>query len=198
MAESETALANRALLLIGQNTITSLTDNSREARAANILYSQVRDSVLSAHAWNCATKRVTLSALGTAPAWGFDSQFQLPADFIRLIRMEDMRDDFRIEGGKLLTSTGDGKIRYVYRLEDVSQMDDALKDAIAYRLAAELAATLKGSINDHRLMMQEYESVLGSARLRDSQQAPTERMESSTWVDARSGGGEVFRSIESG
>lgn len=198
MAESDTALVNRALLLIGQSTITSLTDSGREARAANILYSQVRDSVLSAHSWNCATKRTTLAALGTTPAWGFDTEYQLPADFLRLVRLEDMRDDFRIEDGKLLTSTGDGKIRYVYRLTDVSKMDDALKDAIAYRLAAELATTLKGSINDHHAMMQEYESVLSGARLRDSQQSPTERMESSTWVDARDGSGEAFRSIESG
>lgn len=59
-------LVNHALILLGQETITALTDNSRNARTANQIYTQVRDEVVNAHPWYEAVKREDLIKKYTA------------------------------------------------------------------------------------------------------------------------------------
>lgn len=65
---SETEVANLALSKIGtRSTIASLTEDSNEARAINLLYANTRDQVLGMAFWNFAKKTTTLSLLKSAP-----------------------------------------------------------------------------------------------------------------------------------
>jgi len=54
------AIANRALTLMGESSITNLGDDNKRAKAANIMLVPVRDSVLEAHTWKTARKLATL------------------------------------------------------------------------------------------------------------------------------------------
>ena len=61
MAVTDVSIVNMALLKLGADTITALTDTtSKEAVTANALWEQVRDYVLTAHEWKCAIKRADL------------------------------------------------------------------------------------------------------------------------------------------
>lgn len=61
-------IANRALSAIGtRSQIASLTENSAEARAANLLIEPLRDELLRMAPWNCATNFATLSLICAAP-----------------------------------------------------------------------------------------------------------------------------------
>lgn len=195
MAESETALANRALTLIGSATISSLTDNDRVGRLVNTMFAQVRDDVLSEANWNCAIKRATIAADTDTPDWGFSNQFTLPADFIRLVKVEDVDSQFSLEGGKILSDSSTQKIKYVFRLTDVSRMDDAFKKAFAYKLAYELCLAMKGSTESKQSNYQLYLDALSQARMSDATQAPIETLSGSDWVDARMGIDTPFRRI---
>ena len=55
---SEVDICNRALSKLGAARITSLTEDSVNARACNAMYESVRDAELRAHPWNFAMKRV--------------------------------------------------------------------------------------------------------------------------------------------
>lgn len=61
MATDAVAICNSALLKIGTEKITSLSDNTKRAIICNEQYAKIRDQVLRAHPWNFAIKRVTLS-----------------------------------------------------------------------------------------------------------------------------------------
>src|SRR5262245_52285113 len=78
-------ICNLALQKLGAGRIASLDENSREARSCANNYETTRDAELRRHFWNFARKRARLAADVTAPEFGFDSQFPLPADFLRLI-----------------------------------------------------------------------------------------------------------------
>ena len=54
-------ICNEAMDLLGAATITSLDENSKEARLCNRRFSTVRDAVLRSHPWNCLIKRITLN-----------------------------------------------------------------------------------------------------------------------------------------
>ena len=69
MATSVVQIVNNALVRIGANAILTLTEDSEAARAANLIYEQVRDSCLRDHVWNFAVNRVELAQNSTAPAF---------------------------------------------------------------------------------------------------------------------------------
>ena len=58
MATSEVQIVNNALVKIGANAIISLTENSEAARAANVIFEQVRDASIRDHIWNFSERRV--------------------------------------------------------------------------------------------------------------------------------------------
>lgn len=195
-------ICNMALDSVGQASIMSAfpPDNSAQARACNRRYESVRDAVLRAHLWNCATTRVQLTKLANDPAWGFTNQFQIPADFIRYISLDALDVPFRIEGGAdgrvLLSDDADVNLRYIFRLTNVPQMDDLLIECIAARLASEIAYKLTSDKRLARDMYAAYLDKLNEARYADSLEAPIETMENREWVDARFGTDQRFRQID--
>jgi hypothetical protein len=67
---SETSICNSALTRIGAARITSLTDDSKQARACTASYALMRDEVLRSHPWNSAISRASVASLADAPAFG--------------------------------------------------------------------------------------------------------------------------------
>jgi hypothetical protein len=55
-------IANRALSRLGAARIDSLSDDTKNARAANSALEAIREEVLADHPWNCATRRATVYA----------------------------------------------------------------------------------------------------------------------------------------
>lgn len=65
---SDTEVANLALAKIGtRSTIASLSEDSNEARAINLIYANTRDQVLGMAFWNFARKTANLGVLKVAP-----------------------------------------------------------------------------------------------------------------------------------
>ena len=86
---SATDICNRALSRVGEARITSLTDDSKQARACNGAYTHIRDEVFRAHPWNSVITRAKLAKLADAPAFGYDAHYQLPADCLRVVEVYD-------------------------------------------------------------------------------------------------------------
>ena len=131
MATSVVQIVNNALIKIGASAILTLTENSEAARAANLIYEQIRDACIRDHVWNFAIRRVELAQNSTAPAFEFSYQYNLPSDCLRVLRMEDMGMYYKIEGGKLLTDEGTAKILYLARVEDVNLFDSLFGEGLA-------------------------------------------------------------------
>lgn len=65
---TNTDIANRALSAIGtRSQIASLSENSNEARNANLLLEPLRDELLRLAPWNCATNYNNLALICAAP-----------------------------------------------------------------------------------------------------------------------------------
>jgi hypothetical protein len=61
MAVTDVSIVNMALLELGADTITALSDTDKQAVVANALWEQARDYVLTSHEWKCAIKRADLT-----------------------------------------------------------------------------------------------------------------------------------------
>jgi hypothetical protein len=63
MASNDYDIVNLALVRLGANRITSLSDGSVNANEANAIYSLIRDEILRDHPWNFATRYEYLEEL---------------------------------------------------------------------------------------------------------------------------------------
>jgi hypothetical protein len=158
----EAGICNIALLRVGQlQGITSLDDSSTQAQACKKLWDNARDATLEAAPWPFAARRHALTAItdGERGAWEF--AYSLPADCIAPRHLDVADADnplgtyntnpgeaeqlvFRIEGDEtvgrvLLTNVEDAVLVYTARIEQPARWNPMARDALAYRLAADLA-----------------------------------------------------------
>ena len=87
---TEVSICSNALRRLGDDPITSLTDDSERARLCNAFYEDARDACLRSHPWNFAITRASLTQLSDSPVYGYDYQFALPTDpyCLRVLAME--------------------------------------------------------------------------------------------------------------
>lgn len=190
---SQTEIVNMALHKLGANRVTAITDDSKEARTATDVWGPCRDSVLQDHLWNFATRRATLAQLSSDPDWGYDYQFQLPTDCLRVIEMSDPDYEFRVETVKvgaqeykvLLTDESTAEISYIARIENTGFYSSKFVDALAARLAAEMAFTLTGSTRKEKMALDAYQLILSDARSVDAMEGTPMPVQAEDWLDAR-------------
>lgn len=195
MAASEVAIANRALDLLGQHPIISFADGTNVAGLCQRNYPLARDAVLRSYPWNCAIRRAALPALTTAPAWGYLYAYALPAgpspEFcLRVLDVDGALDDgarWVIEGRQIHTDiTAPLNIRYVARLADVGLFDPLLDEAIATKLALDLAEAVTGSGTQKQIAAQAFADALRAARRADAREGfAAERIIADDWLAAR-------------
>ena len=191
-------LCNRALDLLGAANITSLTENSKEARLCNGNFDDVRDAVLRSHPWNIAITRRELAKDSDTPAFGFSFQYSLPTDHFCLrvlsfwnsnvkkdVAAYDSNVMFKIEGRKVLSNEGTCNIIYIGRVTDTEQYDSLLNKAISARLAAEIAYNITGSNSVSQGMIAIYEDRLKEAKGVDSMEGFPEQPQADDFTNIR-------------
>lgn len=191
-------ICNEAMDLLGAATITSLTENSKEARLCNRRFETVRDTVLRAHNWNIAITRKELPKDTDTPAFGFTNQFTLPTDpyCLRVISLHtsnvdneispyDVQAMFKVEGRKILTDEGTCRIIYVGRITDTEQYDSLLSSTIAHRLASETAYAITGSTSVAQQTFGLYQQRLTEARSMDAIEGKPDRIITEDFTNIR-------------
>ena len=189
---TEVSICSNALRRLGDDPITSLTDDTERARLCNSFYSDTRDAVLRLHPWNFAITRASLSKLSTAPAYGFSNQFSLPTNpyCLRVLGMEYEDYIFKVEnvathGRVLLTDEATANIIYVARITDTNLFDAMFVDVLTQKLAVDLAYPVTNSTTLQTQMQKVFEKKLSEARSIDGQEGFIDDLVSDTFTDFR-------------
>ena len=177
------SITNLALSNLGEAPIQNLTDDNARARIASARIDDVIRSILRMHDWNSAMKRIALTSVGE-PLFGFNTTFQLPADFIKIIEVYPV-SRFRIQADTLLSNETEISILYVYEPTDVNTLDVLLAEAIALKLSVEITETLTGKDGLKDRLFQKFVMALQEARSANSKDKTPERREESTFWNAR-------------
>jgi hypothetical protein len=179
-------ICNIALSNLGDQKISSLSDANERARVCNLRYDDVRDSVLRSHPWSCAIKRTQLARNDTAPVWGFDYAYSLPSDCLRVLDVEEWETPFRIENGNIVTDAEKVKLKYIKQVLDPNEFDSLIIQAIALKLASEIAESLTGRPELRNNMLSKFLSVVAEARSIDSaERANVDTLWSDVFIEAR-------------
>ena len=191
-----TDVVNKSLRMIGQPPVTSLTDGSSTANAADDVYTEIRDELLSGHPWNFATKRVQLAQSSTTPAFEFDYAYPLPSDWLRTISVHDndaghgtilFRSEFVGTQRCIVASSDAVYLRYVYQVTDPNLMTADFRAALEAALASDLAITIASSNTLHEQMETLLKRKLARARSSDALGAFPELRTRGSWASSRGG-----------
>jgi|TARA_B100000085_G_C18360553_1_gene438108 plasmid maintenance system antidote protein VapI len=189
---TEVSICANALRRLGDDPITSLTDDTERARLCNAFYSDARDAVLRSHPWNFAITRATLAQLSDTPAYGFNYQYALPTNpyCLRVLEMEYKDYIFKVEnvathGRVLLTDEGTAKILYIARITDTTLFDAMFVDTLTAKLAVDLAYPVTNSMQVQTNMQKLYQLKLSEARSIDGQEGFIDDLVSNTFTDFR-------------
>ena len=187
---SEVSICNQALGWLGANLITSFDDQTKEANLCEANYASLRDAVLERGDWTFAIRRAELPQLDPSEAvLGFGNAYQLPSDCIRIIQASpDVNYEptttmhWNLEDRKVVTDNGACFIKYVTREEDPVRFSPGFVQALAYRIATELAIPLTKSRQLQQQMYGLYEERVREATGMDGKQGRVPRARSS-WSD---------------
>lgn len=185
MAQSVTGIANRALQLLGAASILNLTDNTPEARECTRAYDACRRAELRAHFWNFATVRAALAPDASAPVFGYQYQFSLPVDCLRVILPNDSSLDWKQEGRKILTNYAQSPfgasaasdtstaspilyLQYISDITDPTVFDALFCEALAHRMATAMCERLTQSNQKNQMLQGAYRAVISEARITDA------------------------------
>lgn len=188
-ASSETGIVNTGLILLGELPILSLTDDSDVARAANAVFTQIRDEVLAQHPWNGCTKQVTLARLSGTPIFGWSYQYVYPSDGLRILFTDDDQYPWKVSIGTdgqskvVLSNAPTMAVEYIFRQTNVSRYGSWLSFAMSKRMAAELALTLTQHQGKAQGLMAAYQGQLSVSKMMDGQEQSPDVIISTTLTD---------------
>lgn len=196
---SEVSIANRALTLLGADTIIALTDDNNRGRTMAANFEAIRDAELDRHRWRFSIKRANLPALASAPLFQYGKQYQVPVDFLKLIEGGDLVSgsdltDYRTgssalwsrEGDKILTNLAAPlHIRYIARITDTSLYSPSFAESFAARLADECCERITQSDSKRQICMAAYKRAIKEAIRANALEVPPESQADSEWVTAR-------------
>ena len=198
MATSEVEIVNSALGKIGGARIISLDDDSKEARLMKDAFPLKRDELLRSHPWNFAIDRIQLAEDVTTPVYGFDKQFVIPLDTLRIFDVSDGTSGdsptfsaraqiipFQKEGNLILTDLSTVFVRRLKRVETVASWDVNFVEVLALLLAANAAYAIAQSTTLSNNLYGIYDAFLGTARSYDAQEGSIRRVVASDFINSR-------------
>lgn len=174
---TKTEIANIALAKFREGRITNIESTTDPvAVVMNDQYDHALELVLEEHRWNFAGKRVTLTQLSDDPPFGWDHQYQLPSDLIRLkdVNGEDVEASsrlFAIEGTALLTNDDTVTITYVAKVTDTNLFSPSFVEALCFKLASITCARLTGDSELAIMLDKQYNYALSKAVHNDTKAA---------------------------
>lgn len=183
---SQVDICNLALTRLGGEEITAIDEGTRGARLCNRHYYPTLNALLREFEWNFAIKRDELAQDVTAPEFGYAYRYALPADFIKIVRVNDCAsDEYRIESGYILTDEGTLEIEYVFEVTNENLFDPSFVDVFAQRLAAEIAYPLTENNTLTEQAWKIYANKLSIARTMDSRDGTPRELEANGWLYSR-------------
>jgi len=196
---SRVDVANRALTKLGAARIIDFIDDNQQARAIQAMFDIVADAEMRSHLWSFTVRRVDLASLVSKPNWGYEYEYELPSDYLKLLQvnetyvgpnMSDYRNtstaEYVLEDRKILTDFDSPlRIRYQARVVDTTKWDATFIEAMASRLAMELAEDLTQSNAKRADAIEDYKRAIKTAIRCNAIEQPPQDLPDDSWMFSR-------------
>ncbi len=195
---SETAICNMALAWLGQNQITSLDDPADPlSEVCRNTYPFVRDAVLEERMWTFATARA-VSTTAERDEWDTLYRHHVPIDWLSVYRVyananTQQNIDWQKEDKYVLADNETVYMWGLKRIVDTGQFSNLFVQALAARMAADLAIALTQDRMMQADMWQLYQAKLTEAASRDGAQGRNDIIKTGNLITGRYSNGGSLR-----
>lgn len=121
-----------------------------------------------------------------SPPFGYSYKYSLPANFVRMIRVED-DIEYEIENGFILAEADTLEIEYVYDLSDYTKMDATFYQCLAAYLAWLISYPICQSHELKTAMLDLFKGIFPRAKTADAQENPAATMDATLWDEVHQG-----------
>lgn len=194
-------IANRALQKLGEDRISSVfpPDNVKAAKVLNACFNSIRDNELRAHVWSFAKADALLPADATAPLIGYQFQFQMPSDCLRVLVVGGMHampgminyrtgfeQFYKIKGRKIQTDLpAPLALEYIKQVTDTTLFDACFVESFATKLALETCEAITQSGTKKEALRLDYKRSIREAVLSNVIELPPEPITDDSFVFSR-------------
>lgn len=190
MPFTKVQIISNALTLLGKGPITTISEAGEFAQAVEQAFDYLYPSAISKNAWRFATKIQQLSLTVDTPLvdrWQYI--YQLPPDYLSLVRLYNNTLDFQIYEDKLYTNVGSTSPIYIeYRfLPEVTALPSYFVEFFTYLLAENYATSISNQEHYIQIMSQKARLSLSEALAADSQSHPNEGIKHYPYINVRGG-----------
>jgi hypothetical protein len=169
-----------ALSLLGRKPIISLENQNDITSAAEQAFDFLVPVILSTGQWRFATKIQQLSKLVTTPVvddWTFI--FEIPSDYLKLIRLYPHTYAFEIYEDRHLYSNVDGPLYIEYVFEpSIFRFPAYFNNYLAYRIAENLALSNAQTVSFSQKLSTDMGVAMAVGLAADAQNRPETPMQS--------------------
>ena len=189
--QSQIQLYNEALLLVGANEISSVTEETNNATLCNRFFESARDYVTVNSRWNSVQSEASLTASATAPIVNdkWLKKGELPNDpyCLRVLDayVNGVNVDYEVVGRFLYSNDLPLDIRYVSRISDLSSISPGLFQAIALYLAYKISYPVTRDLQSVKDIYSLYQDHLREARMIDAHEGVPITIESNSLTEDR-------------
>lgn len=182
-------IANRALVLIGAETIGSLSDKNKAARTMSGALTDTKRAVLSEFPWTFNNRIEPLEKTsGSVP--GYSNVFKRPSDALNIHRVygSDKNSgiaDYRQVNNLIAANISSGSVEYSAYIDDVNIWPANLQECLAIRLASYAAITMTGNPQLSTALQQQYMMLANLAAQGSANEENTPPMRRAEYVNSR-------------
>ncbi len=169
MVISEVSISNMALTRIGQQRISSMTQQGLEAQLCDQYYESTLRELLSAYEWPFAIKRASLSLVTGDNFTKYEYKYLKPSDLLRPILLldsdsfEDSEAEWFTEGQFFYTDYNPAYLKYVAYIDNPNDLPQSFIEAFYLRLATKIALKMTQDQGLMGMLYQEYMAAMQSA-----------------------------------
>lgn len=200
-AKTDIEVAQRAMVLVGMEPLSSFTEATDEALVMNTSYEDIVEDCLAQNNWNFATGQIQLSRLADAPVDRWDAAYAMPTEpaviQVQTVTIEDAVQQYDIYEKYIYLNASENDrvvLNYIFRV-DTQYWPPAFTLWVIYRLASILALSVTRKADIARSYSQLADVQFRRAKARDAQQVTTQQVALSRYHRIRLGSG-IFAKIE--
>ena len=196
MALTKTQICNMALSKIGdsRSQLTDVdTDDTSVSRQCLLHYEQTLHELVRMHSWNCTKERAKLVDSGNTPTFGWEYEFDLPANSLRPLYLTPQQEstrflkptiDWTVEVDKVLANHEEVWLLYI-KEPTPAEMDPLFAQAFYTLLASKLVVPIGSKATTEEKLLTEFmQVIMPEARRVNSFEGKDSPVVDSDWLEA--------------
>lgn len=181
--QSKISLISKAIVLCGEKSINSLSENRYAAEVGSNLFEIIYENELQSNRWRFSIAKKALSRLTATPLNEWQYAYAMPSDMLVPIGVFP-KCNYEVYGSRIYTDESSVELDYQFK-PDISALPAYFSLLLTYALAKNMIKPITESDSAVQIMQAAYTRQRNIALFADAQGRPNKPITDSPFTSAR-------------